>query len=380
MNSKNVYRWSVTATILLFCSNLLGYIQGVSYLQYVIIIISIMFIPGYIIVRKNDFSIWIVSIFWTYILIVTMFNGADIKSIAHTIKTICGVIVVYSLGKICLKSYLKGVYSVAKVMLLLNTLSCFFINNGILKSETGYPVYILGTRNSMGAVIIYLILMMLIYDEKYFQAIRKSTIIVCIIGAAGSVYLWSATTIIALGIILIYAVTRYNAFFCKMIDAINIKITYIFGILCFLLINIFRMQEVFAFLIESVLKRTINFTARTYIWDIDMVLIKNKFFFGYGQYSKELLRTAYFQPENAHNFFFELFLMGGIVGFLIFSYMILKTSKKLNTITDKKVSEWICCYFLIIMITGITESTILNFGVYAMFALINVMSNNQKEV
>ena len=342
-------------------------------MQYGVILIALTFIPRFLRIRKQDYVVWLTILFQLYILSVTICNGVNVKTIIHVLKLICGTVAVYSLGRLNLKAYLKAVYIVGQSMLVLNTISCFVFKNGILRSETGYPVYYLGTRNSMGAVITYLIVVMLIHDDFFYHKIEHKTKGICIIGALGSIILWSATTIIAFAIILIYVMSRNNKLIESVLNKIDIWIAYLIGLIGFFVINVFRLQEMFSFFIESVLRRNVNFTARTYIWDKDLELIKENPIFGYGQYDKKLIMTAYFQPENAHNFFFELLLMGGIIGFIIFTTVIIKSSSQLRKLTNKSIAQWISCYFLVIMITGIAESTILNFGIYAILSLANVL-------
>ena len=372
--------FSIIITLITFCSNLLGYIPGISYLQYIIIFLFIFFISPLSKISKTDYSFWIITIYFLYIGLISIFNHNYLRNLLYISKMIFSVYIIYSLSKIDLKSYLKGVYIIGAIMLCLNTISCFIRKDGILLSSTNYPVYILGTRNSMGAVIVYLIIMMLIYDEKFYNHIRRKTVYYIIIGSLAPIYLWSATTVVALIIISIYVGAEYNRFINKIVSSLYIWKSYLIGIIGFLLINVFRMQDYFSFIIESILKRNINFTARTYIWDVDFDLVLKNPLFGYGQYNKELLKTLYFQPENAHSLFFEILIVGGIIGFIIFSYLVLKASREARKIEDKKVSKWINCYFFILMITGVAESTNLNLGLYTMLTLINTIVNCQGNI
>ena len=89
-------------------------------------------------------------------------------------------------------------------------------------------------------------------------------------------------------------------------------------------IVIFRLQNVFGFLIEGVLHKGLSFTGRTELWDlaIEKILKYPWLGCGYAHPTGKVYRLAKGKYYNAHNVFLEVLLEGGILAAVPFVLML----------------------------------------------------------
>ena len=93
---------------------------------------------------------------------------------------------------------------------------------------------------------------------------------------------------------------------------------------------LYRLQDVFAFLIEGVLHKGLSFTGRTEIWDtaIDNILHSPALGYGLAQ-SGKVYRLRKHKYYHAHNVFLEVLMEGGFCALLCFLMMLASAVKQL---------------------------------------------------
>ena len=119
---------------------------------------------------------------------------------------------------------------------------------------------------------------------------------------------------------------------------------------------IFRLQNIFSFLIVNILKKDLTFSNRTYIWDYIINYIKSKPIFGYGIQESSIRYNIsnVYQAYHAHNLILELLYRGGFVLLIIFVYMVYLTVRKLKN-NDNNLSRFFMWSMFVYAIMLLTE-------------------------
>lgn len=372
--SKIKYGATVFFVFSYFFTGILSYIPAVSGIKY----LGLIIVESFLIVSLNGRIIRLKSIttvfflYQLFLIFVTLFRGYSVNNCQASIQMCFSLWLVKSIVKENgVKIFFRGAYDVCRIMFPINLIVCILFKNGIIVGDNGVGIYLLGNRNTMGSSTIALIIMCLLYSLLYFGKIIGTVRMVCFLGASSCFITWSATTIIALFVIFVYLIFQHTKQVSWIIKMVNVKSSLFVGIMLFVSINIMRMQTYFSFIIEQVLHKTINFSARTYVWDKALEIIPQHWGVGYGFYSSTILSTNYFTPANTHSFFFEVIVTGGVVG-LLFMFLLFKMfSDSLKYMNDPSVKKILNLYFLLIMITGVSEATNLNLCLYLFMVVAN---------
>lgn len=134
-------------------------------------------------------------------------------------------------------------------------------------------------------------------------------------------------------LVLMYYLTRFKVSLIKIY----------FGYLMIqIAIVVFRIQNLFSFIIVDMLGKDITFTGRTIDWDIALELIPPKFLFGYG-YMDQNVEKLIIGDSYTHNALLEQVFRGGLVYFLMFSLAIYFISKYTTNTQNKAVDVAVLC-------------------------------------
>src|SRR5699024_3096893 len=124
---------------------------------------------------------------------------------------------------------------------------------------------------------------------------------------------------------------------------------YIVGISTTILIAVYEVQKYFAFFIETVLQKSVNFTGRMTLWGNTIGLIKEKPVFGHGI---ELSNVTFSKigKTTAHNHYLNLIYNGGIIYLfltcLLVYIVVLKTKKYRYTNSIVYINVSLIGYFV----------------------------------
>lgn len=120
---------------------------------------------------------------------------------------------------------------------------------------------------------------------------------------------WSATTIVSLGII--FGLIIFENYI-KIYEFINPLFAYLAGIVVTVLIAVYEVQQYFAFFIEGVLQKSVDFTGRMRLWTNTINYIMEKPIFGQGV---ELSSITFEKigKTTSHNHYLNLVYNGGFL-------------------------------------------------------------------
>lgn len=374
---KYSFYYSIGLLFAFFGLTVFSYMRGFSLLPYGMMgILLLLMLSNFKLPISHISPFAILFVYEIFLIAVSFYNHDSIKGgIMMVVRFLVLTITVQFVINQNFMAFLKATYRFSQIYFVLNTVSCFLFSNGLVNdSSLRYPVYFLGTRNSMGSIIITLMVLNILYSQLLYGKINKKTLILNMIGAIAPIYLLSATSIIGISFVIIFELIDNVAWLQRFINKLKMIHIYFVGIALFLIFEILRLQEIFSFIIQGIFHKTITMSARTYIWDKSIELIRQKSILGYGIYDNSILDVKYFIPDNTHSFFFEVMMTGGIIGLLLISliFIILSNEKRIKSEFIKSY-YWIKCYMLIIMIMGTSEATNLYYGFFVFIIIAGYM-------
>lgn len=297
--------------------------------------------------------IWIA--FETWIVLVTIIRGGSVPysiKMAVIIISIAAIFEIYSNNPI--KLY-KNMYYVFEIFIYINFITLLLFPNGMYSTgvigETTEN-WFLGFKNKhliyfLPATGITLILCKL--DKVNFR--RVLLLIITIISA---VYVKSGTGILSLGILYIIVLIPFIGEIYKIF---NIR-TYLFGtIIMFFAIPIFRLQYLFSYIIVVILKKDINLTYRTDLWDRTLSAISQHPIMGWGEQSYDVKHQLYSSNSiiSAHNQMLEYLYTGGIILIILYLIINIMLVKKTMRYSGFEVTQIVSALYLSLQIALIVE-------------------------
>lgn len=132
----------------------------------------------------------------------------------------------------------------------------------------------------------------------------------------------------------------------------TIKTALIFGTLMSLAVVFMGIQTFFSGLIENVLKRSLTFTGRVFIWERTLGLLQRHWLFGMGYHQGtnwvQLIRGA-----SAHNEYLYVLIQGGIFLLVVFYAIFLSMNQSIRTRPNHMLSKvtvaLVFCLFVMFM-------------------------------
>ena len=254
------------------------------------------------------------------------------------------------------KEFLLSFEFMLYALVIINMITIFRYPEGMYVSPvSGYQRnWFLGFKNVHILYILPALLLSIINSYINNNKITKRTWLLLLISIISLSIVWSATGVVAIVIITIIML------FMNIIKKTNISFngTIISYILLFLSVIIFRLQNMFKYLIVNILDKDLTFTGRTYIWDYVLEFIKEKPILGYG---KELSTIRYAKGYNyhsfhAHNIFLEILYQTGFCGLIIIGIIINLIIKKLKEFKTEIITKSIFLFLMIYFIIMLMEA------------------------
>lgn len=141
---------------------------------------------------------------------------------------------------------------------------------------------------------------------------------------------------------------------------INLKSVYITNFTIFILVVIVRIQEVFSYFIEIILKKDLTLTNRTMIWDNALSYLNKRWIIGSG-YKGNIDMANILGAKGAisttHNSFLDILFFGGILSLILILFFILYIDIK-NKKNNKNKGYVVIIYAIgAILLTGQFEGS-----------------------
>lgn len=230
--------------------------------------------------------------------------------------------------------FFKSLSFIFWILTIMNTISIFMFPNGIKITDiTNTPIYLLGIDNRFAFVYLPGLCVITLKDMITKNKITFYTILYLAITYFTFIYFWSAGALLAETLLIIF----YFIIFKTKIK-INPKNFLLYDLIAFFGIVIFRMQNIFKYLIVDILKKDLTLSSRTLLWDKAINIIKDNYLIGIGvqKYTYILEKISAY---HAHSYFLNIILQSGLVGFVLFIILIYMSLNNLNKFKNNRCSK-----------------------------------------
>lgn len=277
-------------------------------------------------------------------------------------------------------TFLKANCYYFATLLFINLIYIVAYPNGLFINEyNAWANWFLGYKNGFILYIIPAILTSYIIDILKKDRISFRTIVIIFISVITSILVDSSTALV--GIIILLVGLFFQKSFSKL-KIINYNTLLYIYLLLFFLIVIFRMQNIFSYIIEEVLNRNLNFTNRTYIWDTAIMYIKNNPIVGYG-FEDSLIRIekfSYLQAITCHNQLLDLIYQGGFIGLIFIFLMLKQLGNRINEIKNLKIKTVTLMALFSYLVMMLSEYYSFGSFIYIFVIFINLYQITGKEL
>lgn len=318
-----------------------------------------IFIIFMIIIKYGKFSKFIFSfaIYFIILDISTILNKADISGgIFLTIRTmaIC-MLIDYGL-KIDTKTFLDSFEFLLSTLVYMNLISILIFKDGMyVNTSVGYTEnWLLGYRNLHILYILPAILVSFLNSYYTKGKLCNRNYILLVLSLLSIVLVKSSTSLVGITVLIVFLVLNK---ILKNEKIFNIKNYFFVYIVSFFSIVIFRIQNLFKFIIVDILDRDLTFTGRTYIWDYVIEFIKQKPIIGYGieESNVRLNKTTFMVSTHAHDQILEIIYKSGIVGIIVYAYILIKSVYEVYKYRKTKISQFISIIIFAYLFMMLTE-------------------------
>lgn len=327
----------------------------------------IVVLTAYLLNGKISKIISVIAIYEAALFVSTFINGGDYWQVA--VK--CGNIIGFcTLTELCVKKnskkYFSCVFWIYFVLLSINLVVMMICPGGIGRTDKNYTYNFLGIDNSFATLSIPLMAVACIYSAYRKKKIVASAFLVLFIISTTVLITWSATGVVVWFIELSYILFIYKGRLTKYLHSVNLFLTYVVAQVGLVFM---RLQNLFAFIIEDILGKTLNLTGRTEIWDLSYILIARSPIIGYGVVKEE--GVIYWQNKYfyAHNGLLEVLLEGGVVAAIPFIALFVMAAVVLYRHNEHYISGIITVALFSFLVFFLTEAMIHNIWLFGLLVM-----------
>lgn len=345
-------------------------------IDYVIIIFMYLNNKDY----KNLFFILYFMLFGITVVFSTLINDGEVLQYLKQFFSFLMIILFFNISmKKYKEKFLKAVSTYFLLINIINLITIIKYPEGMyINSANAWANWFMGYKNGFILYLIPSIISSYLYEKITKNKISLITLTTIIISIITIFLIDSSTSIVGLFILLFTLIFSKRI---KNIKIFNLKTCIIIYLILFFAIIIFRVQEIFEYLIVDILDRNLDFTNRTYIWDTALNYIKEGFLLGYG-YESSALRTikfSYLQAITCHNQLLDIIYQGGIIGIAFISLMFIELNKKIKEYDNKEIKVTIIGCILTYLIMMLTEYYNFQYYIFMFVIFINMYRFNKEE-
>ena len=233
-----------------------------------------------------------------------------------------------------------------------------------LKLSGGYEYrhWFLGFKNGVGKYCIMLIALCFfcqILHQTFFNTII--TVLSIVISALSVTKIQSGSGIIGIFVTVVLVffaninVTRY----LKILRMRNLSLVVLFMFFSIVVTGQMFNNSAFSYVVEKVLRRSSTLRSRIYIWASVLRIIRENLLIGVGVRSgNDFVRMigVGYSASDAHNFYLEFFMEGGVVCFFFLIIFLFRIVRILDVNRNNRLSQALSAGLFALMIVFITEN------------------------
>lgn len=250
-----------------------------------------------------------------------------------------------------------GILEIVFILLItINFISILKYPNGLYATERYKNNWVLGYDNVH--IVTFIPALMISMINGYFKGDKLTLKFLYLLTICSlSVFIcWSGNSLVAIILFDLFIIFKNRIIHNSNI--FNYTNYLIVHISLFVSIVILRLQKIFSWLVVDILHKNLTFTGRTYIWDSTLELISRRKVIGYGV-ETSFIRTFKLGNKNAthaHNHILEIVYKSGIIGMIIYMYILYIVGKSLNYYKKNIISAIISFSILIFFIMMLIEA------------------------
>lgn len=278
--------------------------------------------------RPSGVLLWLCG-YLAFVTLSTVLHGKNYWAILNHVVTIVSfcMLLELSLRRSPMVTMDMLFYPLTVLILANFLLECVYPGGVCTGGTYNYSYNLLGIDNLLAPLLI---------PYMFLTALRSTMlhgdldwVSYCMLGvsALSLLLVWSATGLMGLAVALVFLLFFYQRRWQTLFNGATAMLS---GVSLFFAVVLYRLQDVFAFLIEGVLHKGLSFTGRTEIWDtaIDNILRSPALGYGLAQ-SGKVYRLRKHKYYHAHNVFLEVLMEGGFCALLCFLMMLASAVKPL---------------------------------------------------
>lgn len=298
-------------------------------------VVVILFTIFFLIKNLHTKKIFNISLTLTVWIIITglinyMGNGYTLKSFLDSILYALSFYCIYTFSIYCgynnkIDCLIISLYKITKIYCLLTIVSVLMVGTN---NNSNSAVYFFGNKFSSSYFFILLSSLYCASHDMRNRKNKKKLFIILIFTIVFSTYLKCATVTVATAVMLcIYVMPKKIRIFLFSPKAVVVELLLsgglVIGMDSFLKINIINK------IVVNLFNKSYTISGRLLIYDKYLwVLLKNKWFIGYGYNNGKMLMLTKGIFSNTQNGLFEIILNFGVLGMLVFLYTIYYTLNK----------------------------------------------------
>jgi len=242
--------------------------------------------------------------------------------------------------------FVKVATAVFEVLIVVNFLTIILRPEGLYNFELANPHYFLGSRNVMMRTIFPGVCFSILRSRIETNTLGIRAIFITVVAGVSLALVWSVTALFAYLLFCLFLMAFHRK---GAPQWFTVKNCYIFALVVFAAIVVFRLQELFSFIIEGVFQKDTTFTGRTILWDSAMRHIFQSPILGYGLEYLETIGPKlykYTSYDSSHNLILDVLYQNGIVGFAFLLVIFVAAAKRVDrTLSVKYRTIFTLCAF-----------------------------------
>jgi len=285
--------------------------------------------------------------------------AGGVLDLFNNLKILSFILIINIMVKNKTLSLLRSLNLLFGFYIVLNFLSYIIFPEGLYidnpRGDQYRAAWFLGIENQFAYFIIPGIIIVLLYSWYRFEKINLNSFIIVILSGVTIIISWSATAVVSYFFVVVSFVFVLWKGINKLYNFYLLLSTYIVVWLLIVKANSFSILKQ---VIEDILNKDMTFSSRTLIWEKIFELIPLSKWYGFGNNTSVLVFTT--KEFRAHNMFLQIIIDNGIIGALIFSFIILIVGFKMSEHRGNIMIFLLLIGIFGILIGGLTESYRLN--------------------
>lgn len=339
---------------------------------FTLILIIALFFRG----RMDKVVIWLI-LFFGIPLLVTMMRGGSMYDYCRGQFPSLGLCLVFILWMERAPITLLSASRVLQLYIYINFYTVITYPEGLYLAEDSIDVYcwFLNGKNEQVRQIMPIVALSMMYSYQTKNRLSKSDYILIAISYATLIMVNSSTAIVGMTLFIVLCFIP-NKFFTPLVKKLNLVTLFVavalIGSACLYL----SFQENFAFLIEDILHKEMDFTGRLPIWEVAIEGIEKEPIWGYGYMTLDdyahYIGMAHNHPHNQVLF---LLLRGGILLLIVELVGLWHSSRSLQHVKGVFASKSLFAVLACFILMGMTESHVNCVMLYPLYIMAMMAEN-----